>query len=90
MAQCSITMLSTAVNLTAGAEDNTKTSTFKTTKTVEAKQSASDKAQHTNKLKEKYIDYVNGKSKRLTNNIGYTYGTGMNLLRNENGTVKPG
>ncbi len=89
LAQFPITISSTAVNLTAGAEDNTKTSTFKTTKTVEAKQSASDKAQHTNKLNQKYIDYVNGISKRLTNNIGYTYGTGMNLLRNVNGTVKP-
>ncbi len=89
LAQFAITISSTAVNLTAGAEDNTKMSTFKTTKTVEAKQSASDKAQHTNKLNQKYIDYVNGISKRLTNNIGYTYGTGMNLLRNVNGTVKP-
>ncbi|EPC12576.1 ABC transporter ATP-binding protein, partial [Lacticaseibacillus paracasei] len=89
LAQFPITISTNATSLTAGAADNTKTSTFKTTSTVVAKQSASDKAQHTNKLNQKYIDYVNGISKKLTDNIGYTYGTGMNLLRDVNGTIKP-
>ncbi len=88
LAQFPITISTNATSLTAGAADNTKTSTFKTTSTVVAKQSASDKAQHTNKLNQKYIDYVNGISKKLTDNIGYTYGTGMNLLRDVNGTIK--
>lgn len=89
LAQFPITISTNATSLTAGAADNTKTSTFKTTSTVVAKQSASDKAQHTNKLNQKYIDYVNGISKKLTDNIGYAYGTGMNLLRDVNGTIKP-
>ncbi|MFT8501937.1 MAG: ABC transporter permease, partial [Lacticaseibacillus paracasei] len=89
LAQFPITISTNATSLTAGAADNTTTSTFKTTSTVVAKQSASDKAQHTNKLNQKYIDYVNGISKKLTDNIGYTYGTGMNLLRDVNGTIKP-
>lgn len=89
LAQFPITISTNATSLTAGAADNTKTSTFKTTSTVVAKQSASDKAQHTNKLNQKYIDYVNGISKKLTDNIGYTYGTGINLLRDVNGTIKP-
>lgn len=89
LAQFPITISTNVTSLTAGAADNTKTSTFKTTSTVVAKQSTSDKAQHTNKLNQKYIDYVNGISKKLTDNIGYTYGTDMNLLRDVNGTIKP-
>ncbi len=55
---------------------------------VTAEQSASDKAQHVNKLDDDYLDYVNGMSKKLAKNIAVTYGTGMNLIREVDGKYK--
>lgn len=48
-----------------------------------AKISDADRAQHTNLIDQKFIDYVNHIDPELSNNIGYTRLVNMNLLRNQ-------
>ncbi len=54
-------------------------------KTITAKVSEEDKAQHTNKIDQTYVDYVTDIDPNLSNNIGFTRTTGINLLRDVNG-----
>lgn len=58
-------------------------------KTITAKTSNEDKAQHTNKIDQKYVDYVNDIDPDLSNNIGFTRSTGINLLREIDGKAQP-
>ncbi|WP_277902659.1 hypothetical protein, partial [Enterococcus lactis] len=58
-------------------------------KTITAKVSEEDKAQHTNKIDQTYVDYVTDIDPNLSNNIGFTRTTGINLLRDVNGKVQP-
>lgn len=74
----------TTAAMKAGSSDKGHSSNNKVT----AQTSAADRAQHTNKLDKKYLDYVEGLSKTRAKNIAVTYGTGMNLVRKVNGTYK--
>jgi putative ABC transport system permease protein len=60
-----------------------------TKNSVVAKISDEDKAQHTNKINQDYVDYINDIDPKLSNNIGFTRVVGMNLLRDIDGDVKP-
>lgn len=62
--------------------------TFPKEKAVTAKISDSDRAQRTNKIDQKFIDYVNDISPKLSNSIGYSRLATMNLLRKVDGKVK--
>ena len=57
-------------------------------KKVTAKISDADRAQHTNLIDQKFIDYVNHIDPELNNNIGYTRLVNMNLLRKSTGKHK--
>ena len=57
-------------------------------KEVTAKISDADRAQHTNLIDQKFIDYVNHIDPELSNNIGYTRLVNMNLLREINGKAQ--
>lgn len=59
--------------------------TFPKEKEVTAKLSASDQAQHTNKLTQDYVDYINKIDPKLSNNIGYSRLVSMNLMREVDG-----
>lgn len=59
--------------------------TFSKHNYVTAEKSAADKAQHVNKLTNKYVSYVKSMSPKKAKNIAVTYGTGLNLIRNVNG-----
>lgn len=48
-----------------------------------------DKAQHTNKITQSYVTYVKKLNPKYSKNVGITYTTGMNLLRDVNGKIKP-
>ncbi|WP_203651351.1 ABC transporter ATP-binding protein/permease [Secundilactobacillus yichangensis] len=72
-----------------GADSSQKKEHFSKNKAVTAETSEADKAQHTNKISQKYVNYVKKLNPKYSKNIGYTYTTGMNLLRNVNGKVKP-
>lgn len=72
-----------------GAENGQKKEHFSSDKAVIAETSQADKSQHTNKISQKYLDYVKNLNPKYSKNVGYTYTTGMNLLRDVNGKVKP-
>ena len=59
------------------------------TKTITAKISDEDKAQHTNKIDQTYVNYVTNIDSDLSNNIGFTRATGINMLRQVDGKVQP-
>lgn len=59
------------------------------TDTITAKISDEDKAQHTNKIDQTYVDYVTNIDSDLSNNIGFTRATGINMLRQVDGKVQP-
>src|SRR5699024_7981894 len=59
--------------------------TFPDTKEVTAKINEADPAQHTNKIDEDYITYLEDIDSELSNNIGYTRLASMNLFREING-----
>ncbi|EGO9159391.1 ATP-binding cassette domain-containing protein [Enterococcus faecalis] len=65
-----------------------KKGTFPKEKEVTAKISDADRAQHTNLIDQKFIDYVNHIDPELSNNIGYTRLVNMNLLREINGKAQ--
>lgn len=65
------------------------TAEYPDTKTVTAKISDEDRAQHTNNIDQEYVDYVTSIDPDLSNNIGFTRTTGINLLRDVDGEVQP-
>ncbi|MDT2702584.1 ABC transporter ATP-binding protein/permease [Enterococcus dongliensis] len=94
MAKYPITIAKTTTDQTAnqnqalGSDKAAKTSQKNKNKIV-AKISDEDKAQHTNKIDQEYVDYINDINPELSNNIGFTRVVGMNLLRDINGEIKP-
>ncbi|MGM9904234.1 ABC transporter ATP-binding protein/permease [Enterococcus sp. 10A9_DIV0425] len=71
--------------------DNLRSSKAKypDSQTITAKISDEDRSQHTNKIDQAYIDYVSDIDPDLSNNIGFTRTTGINLLRDIDGEVQP-
>ncbi len=55
--------------------------TFPDTKEVTAKINDADRAQHTNKIDDAYVDYIENIDPKLSNNIGFSRLANMNLLR---------
>ncbi|NBA60666.1 ABC transporter ATP-binding protein/permease [Enterococcus mundtii] len=68
---------------------SSNTADYPDTKTVTAKVSDEDRAQHTNNIDQEYVDYVTSIDPDLSNNIGFTRTTGINLLRDVDGEVQP-
>lgn len=68
---------------------SSNTAEYPDTKTVTAKISDEDRAQHTNNIDQEYVDYVTSINPDLSNNIGFTRTTGINLLRDVDGEVQP-
>lgn len=66
-------------------ENRSTKGSFPTEKEVTAKISDADRAQHTNKLDQDYVDYIEDIDPTLSNNIGYTRLVNMNLLREIDG-----
>ncbi len=89
LAQYPVTISQTASSQNGADNGGQKKEHFSKDKAVIAETSEADKAQHTNKISQKYIDYVKKLNPKYGKNIGYTYTTGMNLLRDVNGKVKP-
>lgn len=62
---------------------------FPDSDTITVKISDEDRAQHTNKIDQDYVDYIEAINPELSNNIGYTRLVGMNLLREVDGKIQP-
>ncbi|GEL14019.1 peptide ABC transporter ATPase [Lapidilactobacillus concavus DSM 17758] len=63
------------------AMTGTQTKKFSKASTITAEKSATDKAQHINKLSKTYLNYIKKAPKKDAKNIAITYGTGLNLIR---------
>lgn len=88
LAQYPVTISQTATSQTT-ANDTSKKEHFSKDKSVVAEISEQDKSQHTNKITQKYVSYIKKLNPSYSKNVGITYTTGMNLLRDVNGKVKP-
>ncbi|MCI1986482.1 MAG: ATP-binding cassette domain-containing protein [Lactobacillus sp.] len=80
MASMPVTISQTGTD-TSSMMTGTRTKTFSKAQHVTAEKSDAEKAQHTNKLSQSYLDYLNKMPKKDAKNIAVTYGTGMNLIR---------
>lgn len=89
MSKFPITVSQVTTELSKDQSTSTKNSKddFPNTKTVTAKLSEQDQAQHTNKIDQSYVDYVKKIDPALSNNIGFSRTVSMNLLRETNGKV---
>ncbi|KRM23635.1 ABC transporter ATP-binding protein/permease [Latilactobacillus graminis] len=91
MASMPIT-ISTVASDTSGAQSALSASKgFSKHHYVEADTSQAEKAQHINQLDNNYLKYVKNISQKDAQNIAITYGTGMNLIKENDGkwgTVK--
>jgi len=83
-----VTISQVSTDPSAMANNNSKDKASKSNQ-VKAEKSDQEKAQHTNKITNKYLDYLNKMPKKDAKNIAVSYGTGMNLLRQVNGKYKP-
>ncbi len=91
MAKFPITISQVATDRSGRQEDalGSDDGSYPNTDTVTAKISDQDRAQHTNKIDQEYVDYIENIDPNLSNNIGFTRLVGMNLLRDVNGNVEP-
>ncbi len=87
MASMPVTISQTGTD-TSSMMTGTKTKTFSKADHLTAEKSDAEKAQHANKLTDKYLDYINQMPKKDAKNIAVTYGTGMNLVRKVAGKYK--
>ncbi|WP_206855809.1 ABC transporter ATP-binding protein/permease [Candidatus Enterococcus mangumiae] len=90
MARFPITISRVTTSPPSGSDGlSSNTADYPDTKTVTAKISDEDRAQHTNNIDQEYVDYVTNIDPNLSNNIGFTRTTGINLLRDVDGDVQP-
>ncbi|OBS63091.1 sulfate ABC transporter ATP-binding protein [Enterococcus mundtii] len=90
MARFPITISRVTTSPPSGSDGlSSNTADYPDTKTVTAKISDEDRAQHTNNIDQEYVDYVTNIDPNLSNNIGFTRTTGINLLRDIDGDVQP-
>ncbi|MBO0462446.1 ABC transporter ATP-binding protein/permease [Enterococcus sp. DIV1298c] len=90
MARFPITISRVTTSPPSGSDGlSSNTADYPDTKTVTAKVSDEDRAQHTNNIDQEYVDYVTNIDPNLSNNIGFTRTTGINLLRDIDGDVQP-
>ncbi|WP_203662712.1 ATP-binding cassette domain-containing protein [Lacticaseibacillus sp. 53-4] len=87
MASMPVTISQTGTD-TNSLMTGTDTKTFSKSKQVTVEKSAADKAQHTNKLSQSYLDYLDKMPTADARNIAVSYGTGMNLIRQADGKYK--
>ncbi|MFD1670698.1 ATP-binding cassette domain-containing protein [Agrilactobacillus yilanensis] len=88
LSQFPISISRTGTDQTAAQSSQQSDKVSKSDK-ITAKTSAAEKAQHTNKITQDYVNYLDKIDSSLTKNISKTYATGLNLIREVNGTYKP-
>lgn len=81
LAQFPITISQVATELTAMEQMPPKEEAFPDTKTFTALKSQEDALQHINKIDEVFLTYLKEIDPALSNNIGYSRATNLNLIR---------
>ena len=88
LARFPITISQVATEQDPTAITRTEKEEFPTDKEITAKLSDADRATHINNIDQDFIDYINDIDPELSNNIGYTRSTSLNLFRKIDDTVE--
>ena len=88
LAKYPISISQTATDMTSMNERNESDKNVKNRGYVTAKKDQSEQAQHTNKIDQKYVDYVKKINPSYANNISYQRGVNLNLLSKVKGKTE--
>ena len=88
LAKYPISINQTATDMTSMNERNESDKNVKNRGYVTAKKDQSEQAQHTNKIDQKYVDYVKNINPSYANNISYQRGVNLNLLSKVKGKTE--
>lgn len=88
LAKYPITISQTATDMTSMSERDDSDKNVKNHGYVTAKKDPSEEAQHTNKITEKYVDYIKKINPNYANNVSYQRAVNLNLLSKVNGKVE--
>ena len=88
LAKYPISISQTATDMTSMNERNESDKNVKNRGYVTAKKDQSEQAQHTNKIDQKYVDYVKKINPSFANNISYQRGVNLNLLSKVKGKTE--
>ncbi|NRO16824.1 hypothetical protein IMAU40093_01308 [Lactobacillus helveticus] len=88
LAKYPIAISQTAADMTSMSERDDSDKNVKNHGYVTAKKDLSEEAQHTNKITEKYVDYVKKINPNYANNVSYQRAVNLNLLSKVNGKVE--
>lgn len=88
LAKYPISISQTATDITSMNERNESDKNVKNRGYVTAKKDQSEQAQHTNKISQKYVNYVKKINPNYANNISYQRGVTLNLLSKVKGKTE--
>ena len=88
LAKYPISISQTATDMTSMNERNESDKNVKNRGYVTAKKDQSEQAQYTNKIDQKYVDYVKKINPSFANNISYQRGVNLNLLSKVKGKTE--
>lgn len=88
LAKYPIAISQTAADMTSMSERDDSDKNVKNHGYVTAKKDPSEEAQHTNKITEKYVDYIKKINPNYANNVSYQRAVNLNLLSKVNGKVE--
>lgn len=88
LAKYPISISQTATDMTSINERNESDKNVKNRGYVTAKKDQSEQAQHTNKIDQKYVNYVKKINPNYANNISYQRGVNLNLLSKVKGKTE--
>lgn len=88
LAKYPISISQTATDMTSMNEHNESDKNVKNRGYVTAKKDQSEQAQHTNKISQKYVNYVKKINPNYANNISYQRGVNLNLLSKVKGKTE--
>ena len=88
LAKYPISISQTATDMTSMNERNESDKNVKNCGYVTAKKDQSEQAQHTNKISQKYVNYVKKINPNYANNISYQRGVNLNLLSKVKGKTE--
>ncbi|WP_056938113.1 ATP-binding cassette domain-containing protein [Lactobacillus kitasatonis] len=88
LAKYPISISQTATDMTSMNERNESDKNVKNRGYVTAKKDQSEQAQHTNKISQKYVNYVKKINPNYANNISYQRGVNLNLLSKVKGKTE--
>ena len=88
LAKYPISISQTATDITTANQRKESDKNVKNRGYITAQKDQNQQAQHTNKITEKYVDYIKNINPNYANNISYQRGVNLNLLSKVNGKIE--